>query len=212
MDHIKRHWPAFLLAAIYFVGILGFLLPGFREACARLTALNLLVGFSILMYCHRVINRRFFVSAAMIALIGFFIEVIGVKTGSLFGSYTYGTVLGPMIMETPLMIGVNWIMLVYLSAYIARRISANLLISSLIGAGIMTGLDVLIEPFAIQFGLWTWTGHHVPLQNYIMWFILSFVFNMIFQMNNPESDNKAAIPLLVCMTLFFLVIDAALIW
>ena len=37
----------------------------------------------------------------MIVLIGFVIEVIGVKTGYVFGSYSYGDSLGFKILEVP---------------------------------------------------------------------------------------------------------------
>jgi putative membrane protein len=47
----------------------------------------------------------------LIAVAGFFIEAIGVNTGLIFGNYVYKTTLGWKFLETPLIIGVNWILL-----------------------------------------------------------------------------------------------------
>ena len=39
------------------------------------------------------------------------------------------------------------------------------------GAVCMVLLDVIIEPFAVHYGLWTWKGRVLPsIVNYIAWF------------------------------------------
>ena len=211
-ERLKANWPAFVLVCIYLVGTLGFLIPAFPQNWADLTSINLLVSFGILISCHPSIDRKFILSTLAIAVMGFMLEAVGVKTGLLFGSYQYGSILGLKVLDTPLMIGINWIMLVYLSAYIGRKLSGNILISSIIAAFLMTGMDVLIEPFAIYFELWTWENTHVPMRNYAMWFVASFAFNWIYQKVNPKSENKAALPLFLSMAAFFLIVDLVVIW
>ena len=40
-----------------------------------------------------------------------------------------------------------------------------------LGASLMVLLDVIIEPFAVHYGLWIWKGRVLPsLANYVAWF------------------------------------------
>jgi len=47
----------------------------------------------------------------LVFLIGFSVEGIGVATGVLSGSYSYGSAFGFKLFKTPIMIGVNWLFL-----------------------------------------------------------------------------------------------------
>ena len=44
----------------------------------------------------------------MLALIGFIFEIIGVKTGLIFGHYKYCNGLGTKVFDVPLIISLNW--------------------------------------------------------------------------------------------------------
>jgi putative membrane protein len=212
MEWIRERWPSLAIYIIYAVGLTGFLIPACRDLFAPMSWASLLFSFILLLYCHKEHTRRSWTSFLLIAAGGYFLEVIGVKTGLLFGEYSYGSSLGVKVLDTPLMIGVNWIMLVYLSSMIARRIFENPWLITGLAALLMTGLDVLIEPFAIRFDLWSWEAVHVPVQNYLMWFIISFLMNYIFLKMNPETENFLVRPLAVSMVLFFLLIDVLVIW
>ena len=41
------------------------------------------------------------------------VELVGTKTGMLFGDYSYGKVLGPALQGVPLIIGINWFIMMY---------------------------------------------------------------------------------------------------
>jgi len=47
----------------------------------------------------------------LVFLIGFSVEGIGVATGVLSGSYSYGSAFGFKLFKTLIMIGVNWLFL-----------------------------------------------------------------------------------------------------
>jgi len=55
----------------------------------------------------------FYISLIAVSIIGFLIEVIGVKTGYIFGRYYYGQSLGYHLLSVPLLIGLNWGVLLY---------------------------------------------------------------------------------------------------
>lgn len=212
IDWLKRNWGPFVIVHVYLVGIIGFLIPSIQSAWVQLTPVNLLFGLLMLLIFHQPKQKNFWLSLGIIGALGFLFEVIGVQTGVLFGTYTYGNILGVKILGTPLMLAVNWILLIYLTNYIARKISSKNGVIALIGGLLMVGIDVLIEPFAIHFNLWTWEAVHVPIQNYVMWFILSFGFHLIFNYFNKQLRNEISVCLFGALVVFFLVIDLMVIW
>jgi len=92
---------AALLVSSYVVGIIciGF---GVLPALVDLTGLNLLLTFILLVAHQQGDKRRLIWFAGLAYVIGFAAEVIGVQYGVLFGEYTYGRVLGPKLLGTPL--------------------------------------------------------------------------------------------------------------
>ncbi|MBD3226295.1 MAG: carotenoid biosynthesis protein [Caldithrix sp.] len=119
----------------------------------------------------------------VVILSSFVIEVIGVKTGSIFGHYAYGNTLIPTISGVPLAIGFAWLLVAYASTAIVQRLQS---IRPLKAAGmvllialLMTLFDFFMEPAAIRLGYWTWEKGHVPVQNYLAWFILGFVLSLL---------------------------------
>ena len=103
------------LAIFYSVGVAGLIIPQTRDLFLFLVPLNLLMNLALLFIYHGKIDVRFAWKAALIFIAGILVEVAGVNTGLIFGSYSYGPTLGPKIFHTPVMIGVNWLMLVYAS-------------------------------------------------------------------------------------------------
>ena len=127
--------------------------------------------------------------------IGFVVEVIGVNTALLFGEYTYGNVLGIQVKNVPLIIGVNWFIVMYccgITTYTLFKKALSKLaietktptqslkaISVIIdGATIAVFLDWIMEPVAIKLGYWHWKTDVIPFYNYLCWFVVS-VFLLI---------------------------------
>jgi len=73
--------------------------------------------------------------------VGFGVEVLGVKTELIFGSYHYGESLGYKWLSVPLLIGVNWCMLLYCTSQLSKF--KNFIINALFGAALMVVLDFL---------------------------------------------------------------------
>jgi putative membrane protein len=171
-----------------------------------LTPLNLFVSLGVMLYFHKSPTITFAISCLLVWLGGFLVELAGVQTGVIFGRYAYGEVLGAKVWETPLIIGINWLMLIYALAAILSEKNWMLWQKAIvIGAG-MTLLDVLIEPFAIRFGLWHWFDTPVPLQNYLAWLMTASVMAAVFlQMNRSSlTKNDMSAVVLLSQFLFFL--------
>lgn len=205
----KNRITFFLLFSTYLAGILaiGFqLVPWF----IYLTPFNLILSFVLLGWNHQENKKGWWLFAATGFLIGFFIEVIGVATGKIFGHYAYGPVLGPKLWDTPLLIGINWAMLTYCAGEVSSRLfpsQKQMIIRILAGAMIPVILDIIMEPVAIAFNLWHWFGQVPPLLNYVGWFSVSLVLSDFYQrLVGPENRNQVAPWLLLLQLIFFIVL------
>ncbi|MGB4773994.1 MAG: carotenoid biosynthesis protein [Daejeonella sp.] len=134
---------------------------------------------------------------------GLAIEILGVNTKLIFGDYEYGKTLGLKLFGTPLMIGVNWVILIYCTGVFLSGFKLPVFIRSMIGATLLVFLDVLIEPVAVKFDYWHWKEPNIPLQNYIAWFIFSALLLHLFSFLHFKKNNPAAIVLLCTQLLFF---------
>ncbi len=209
--------------AIFFhlVGLLGIL---FYDVSffARMTPWNLCLMFLLILYTHGRLNRSFLFFLFIGCAAGILIEIIGTQTGWLFGSYWYGTILGPAIFNVPFMIGVNWFIVMYccgsgmqwllqsvlpLSATVQQKPVLYTLSMILDGALLAVIFDWIMEPVAIRLGFWTWAGDgSVPLYNYICWFLVSMCFLYFFNRYNIGNRNKFALHLWCIQAMFFLLL------
>lgn len=194
-----------LLAIVYAVGITGFLLPDFRGQIMQATPFNLLFCLLILIAAHKGRTNLLLLWALFTGVGGYFVEVAGVKTGVLFGEYEYGEALGFKLFDVPLMMMVNWLSLTYMSAILVSGLK-SVWIKSILGAIIMVGYDIFLEPVAIFFDMWTWQGGEIPIQNYLAWAAFGFVFQVLFHIIPIKSENKLVPWVFGLQLLFFTVV------
>lgn len=212
MQKILDCWPSAVIILIYGIGAAGFCMPGTAPLFASLTWVTLLLSFVLLIAFHEDKSANFWRSVLAVVTAGYLIEVIGVKTGVPFGHYTYGHALGFKLSETPLLIGINWFLLTYIGNAAGRSLFKKPLWSATAGAVLMTLFDLMIEPFAIHYGLWEWRASSVPIRNYASWFLIGLILNLVFQQLNPGLKNRTTIALGGSMAAFFLVVDWLTIW
>jgi len=196
-----------LLSIFYVVGLIGIAVLRLEDFLL-LTPFNLLISLIIILWYHPKWIRGTIITLILSYFVGFFIEVAGVNTGIIFGEYEYGSVLGWKLWNTPLIIGINWAMLIYAVGMTANwwLSQVSLWIKAVFGASIMMLLDMIIEPVAIRYDFWTWEAVEVPLQNYISWWIISFVLLAIFHFFHTKMTNKVASALLLWQFVFFMVL------
>ena len=194
---------------IYFsVGVAGMILPVTRELFKALTPFSLLASLTLLLIHHHRPTLTFWSAALFIFIAGIGIEAAGVATGLIFGTYSYGETLGPKIFHTPLMIGVNWLLLVYSSHTIVARYVDHLYFRAVAAAALMVVYDVALEPAAIALDMWSWEGGAVPLQNYLAWFGIAFLFHLVAgRYRLYDRENKLAQPLFFIQMGFFIALD-----
>ncbi len=196
-----------------------------RDFFIATTPLNLLLMFGLILYTQQKINFHLILFFCVCFAVGIWVEVIGTSTGMLFGNYKYSKNLGPSFKNVPLIIGVNWCIMMYCCGasvhFIFAKLSARVkeltgstsssvlqLFSTVTDAAILAVFfDFILEPAAIKLGYWEWLDDgSVPAFNYTCWFIISAVLQLLFGLLKFEKQNKFAVHLLMIMSLFFILI------
>jgi len=195
-----------VILVLHGVGILGLSLPEYQDWFLALTPVQLLSSLLIILLFHRGWNDSFPIFAAAAFWIGFGAELIGIHTGYLFGDYVYGPTLGPKLWDVPIIIGVNWFILAYLTGSVFRKVP-NDYYAAFLGALAMTALDYIIEPVAVALDFWHWKFDVIPVENYLGWFGVSFVVHLIFRKAKFEKFNPIALLLLLTLIVFFTVLN-----
>ncbi|WP_162054129.1 carotenoid biosynthesis protein [Pontibacter pamirensis] len=193
-----------VLVIFHCVGLWGLLFSGNPTYFQQLTPMNLLLTNVLLFSFHRQWNVAFVLFAVVVFAVGFLSEVLGVHTGLLFGSYSYGAALGLKLWEVPLLIGLNWLMLVYTTGHISNYLKLHWLAKALAGALLMVLLDYFIEPVAMQYDFWSWQGGSIPLSNFIGWFAVAFLLQLYFQKAYIFKKNKLAPYVYLVQLVFFI--------
>jgi len=160
-NHLERPDRGVLIAAGYFavfhlVGVAGFHIPELTGLFQRLVPFHLLATAGVLFYFQSNWNRSFLIFFCCAWLATWLIEAIGVSTGLIFGSYFYGPTLGFSLAGTPVLIGLNWIVLLVTSAAVTDKLTSNSKLKPFLGAGLMVLTDYFIEPVAVSHEYWTW--------------------------------------------------------
>ncbi len=184
-------------------GIIGMSI-GYYEWFIVKTPLNLLVLFGLLVINFPINDVKKIGIAILFFVAGFMVEWLGVRYGILFGVYTYGSNLGPKIDGVPLLIGVNWAMLTLASAAIAQHFLTKKWFRAAFGALLMVSLDFFIEPAAPLFDFWTWDLGYAPLQNFVAWYIISFLLHLIYTNTNIKGEFRFSLHVFLAQFVFFL--------
>ncbi len=205
---IRNPWEVqrFLLW-FYLIGVAGILIPVTSAFFMRLTPLALLMNFGLLLIHH---ENKFSIKTilifSLILLSGFFIEILGVQTGIIFGEYTYGKGLGWKLWDTPLIIGLNWLLLVYTTATFTQKIKTRNIIRIALGAGMMLIYDVVMEQVALRMDMWTWKDGIIPIENYMAWFVIASLFHALIQFTGIKVRNKLSETVLIAQFVFFVIL------
>jgi putative membrane protein len=199
-------WASAGAIIVHLAGVIGILFFK-REWFLGLTPINLLLMFVFLIWTASKRNRIFYFFVLFAILLGLISEIIGVNTGFLFGKYSYGEVLGQKIWGVPLLISINWFMIVYASGIFTQNILAKtpVAIQIAIGGIIATFFDWIMEPAAMKLGFWKWDNGIIPLSNYVTWFCISALLLVLFY-RCKFVYHPFAVYLLLIQAMFFLVL------
>jgi len=196
-----------ILIIFYAVGIAGMVWELTRPYFIHLTPFALLLSAFFLIINHQ---GKFKWSDglvfALIYLAGFLLEMVGVNTGLIFGEYTYGEGLGLKIAATPLMIGLNWLMLIYISAAVFQSLRFSPVWVIVAGSTMLLIYDLVLEQVAPVIDLWSWVGDVIPFRNYVSWWIVAALMHIGVVAGRVRIVNPVAISVYSVQLLFFVLI------
>ncbi len=182
---------ALLIAYFYLIGLVLHAVPITRPYMLIVTPYFLaVVGILVFLPLVRSRNWPVIIWCAGTYAVTFALEVVGVQTGIIFGSYNYGNVLGLQLGGVPLVIGFNWVLIILGGVIFSRRFVHNPLLSALIVGAIAFIVDFVLEPIAIGLGYWQWEDGTVPIRNYLSWFGIAFLSALIYNLAKLKTETK----------------------
>ena len=229
-DHLRTHpmIPKRILniysvtSIVFLVGILGLSSDVSRPLFIKLVPLNFLFLFFVFIYSIPTKTITYSIGCIVVFVAGFGVEVLGVMTGKIFGNYWYGPTLGYKIWDVPVVMGINWVIVLsganfwafyVIRTYYPKLLNRKLLVTLLvitIASLLMTGLDAVIEPVAMKLNFWQWSNGIIPKRNYLGWFVVSVLFNVLWiRICQPEKNTFAGY-LFFVQLVFFLLLNVTL--
>ena len=196
----------FSIFIVWLINVSGFfgMFSDQKEFFLTFTPYAILMSFILIFINSKINQKGFITSIVIIAIFGFIIEYLGANYGILFGAYSYGENLGLKVGNVPLIMAINWILLIIITGNFSEKVFKNSLASRVIfGSLLMVILDFFIEVSAPKLDYWEFDKHPVPLSNYIWWFLFSVIFHLIYQVYVKEKEYNLSQNILVIHFLFF---------
>ena len=184
-----------LLLGVYTLARVFRILPGKLPlvAVVALHVLPLLV-FALIhgAMCYRF--KGILVFFAICLVVGNVFEDLGVATGFPFGRYYFTDAMGPKLFQVPILLGLAYVGMGYLSWIVAGAILGNLqrplvgprvVTQPLVAAFVVVAWDFASDPvWATINRLWIWQkgGAYfgVPLTNFLGWYLVVYIIYQLF--------------------------------
>lgn len=195
----------FLMLFFNVTGSIALFIPALETTVLTLTPFNLLVTFFIFYWANNDFSINLIKTVIVVFFIGLFIEILGVNFKVIFGEYSYGETLGFKILNTPIIIGLNWLSLSLACFGIASYIFKPKYLVVLGASFLMVFVDYIIEPIAMALDFWSWNDDTVPVQNYVSWFLVSIIIQFIIFQSKVRLNFKICFALLFSQVLFMLI-------
>jgi uncharacterized membrane protein len=157
-------------------------------------------------------GNRILSSLLQISIIGFLIEVIGVNSSWIFGKFAYGKSFGPLVMDTPVMIGLVWALFSFAAVQTSELFIKNKWLGSFFAALLITGLNWLMEPNAAKLGFWVWgeQGAGAGYHDYLGCFVQSWIFSFWLYHRIKDVGNVVGLSFLLFQAIFFIILRSLL--
>jgi putative membrane protein len=201
MKETYKSYFLYFLILVYVSGSIGFVMnPAFFSP---FTPYTLLFTCFVFLIHIPVADKKFLLAFFTIAFLGYIIEVIGVKTGLIFGKYSYGDGLGIKLLEVPLIISINWAMLICAGIRIVSSIFANKITVLFVAALLVTLIDLLIEQVAPKLDFWQFESGLPSIHNYLGWIGVAFFISYFFYPILIKSNRTVSLIILILQIIFF---------
>ncbi len=195
-----------LLPIFYLVGLISHGIDALLPYMLAMTPYTIFFTLVLVFLPYVVLgSSRLLTWTVVTAVITLLLEIVGVETGLIFGAYTYGETLGLKLIGVPVIIGLNWVMVVLGAVTLMEKVTGVFWYKVLGTATITTLFDFVMEPVAMKLDYWMWDGGTIPLQNYIAWAVISAGGAVLYQrMELSNREHYQVWVILIVQFLFFL--------
>ena len=204
MNLIKTHKTSIAIGIIWLFhisGIIGITI-GFKDWFLTKTPLNLTICLLLFVLIFQVNTPKKIGMFLLFFGMGMFAEWLGVNYGLLFGEYLYGQNFGPKLDGVPWLIGCFWALLACITAAMVSKIKVPTVAKAMLASGLMVLLDFFMEQNAPNFDFWQFEGH-VPLRNYVTWFVLGLLMQFLIQKFKFEGNRQLSFHIYFAQLVFF---------
>jgi putative membrane protein len=150
--------------------------------------------------------RGILMFVAIIVMVGNVFENVGVRTGFPFGHYYFTDLMGPKIFAVPIMLGLAYVGMGYLSWTLARMILGDLraplagvriVTLPVVATFIMVAWDLSMDPvWATVLRAWVFPGggayFGVPLSNFAGWYLTVYSIYQLFALYSCRRASTSA--------------------
>lgn len=210
VSHDNRHKISEIVLIIVTVAWAALALAGQTTLATAVLPFYWILAAGLVLWCHQPVEagRSAILFAAVSFAAGLLATYVGQETQSLFGAYAFTEVLGYKLVHTPVVIGVVWVLVNYISGATIKQYFpfAWPVIQAVMSALLVAVLVFTLEHVAVRLDLWQWTGGGMPtIQNYLAWFDISFLLQLLFSYLVPFVNNRTAPVLVLLLTIAHIV-------
>jgi putative membrane protein len=196
-----------VLAALAILGQIAY--PLLSGDALRAVTIGTVVAFFLASVTHAVAHHGWWWATGLVVVTaggGLGAEVLGLRTGFPFGTYSYAGTLGPQVLGVPVVVCLAWTMMAYPAFVIARKlVGAVTLAVPVVGGVALAAWDLFLDPQMVAAGHWTWADPTpalpgvpgVPLSNYAGWLLVSVVLMTVLTLLMPDDHAAIGVPLLL---------------
>lgn len=205
--HNRRNITGAIVVIFYVVGVSGLLIGITQPFFLRLFPYFLVLNVLLLAFFHDgTRDLKTLLACITVFMVSLIVEIAGVSTGRIFGAYFYGNTLGIKFINTPVVIGLNWLMLVYATSGIMEKTNLKPVYQVIIASAAMMLYDIVLEKVAPKLDMWRWLSDSVPIQNYFAWFALALIFHSLMKLIRIKTTNPLSTIVFSCQFLFFAIL------
>ena len=202
----NKEFLRFSIFFVWLINISGFfgVLSDQKDFFLSTSPFAILISFILLLLNYNTRQKGFATALISIITIGFLVEFLGVNYDLFFGSYEYGNNLGYKIGGVPIIMSINWLVLIFLTGSFTEKIIPNSLPLKVIFASLlMVFIDIFLEICAPKLDYWKFNEEIVPMSNYNSWFIISAICLYIYFRSIKDKEYKLSTNMLVIHLAFF---------
>ena len=202
----NKEFLRFSIFFVWLINISGFfgVLSDQKDFFLSTSPFAILISFILLILNYNFRQKGFFTALISIIIIGFLVEFLGVNYDLFFGSYEYGNNLGYKIGGVPIIMSINWLVLIFLTGSFTEKIIPNSLPLKVIFASLlMVFIDIFLEICAPKLDYWKFNEEIVPMSIYNSWFIISAICLYIYFRLIKDKEYTLSTNMLVIHFAFF---------